>query len=268
VFNIDSGLNGLNLTFIVIPNCSSLSLATSKRNGRVRSSVAVGAVCFTCLFGLLLPDISVSKDLPDAAHLVANMEAAYAAVKDYRASVNVRLFKENGTHETQEFLYTFLKPNWIRMDLKTPRKGWILSYPDKNGEVVVHPAGWLGFLDLHLAPDSSLILASSGQPINQTDMGLLIRNIASSLTMGRRGPVEFSEKDSTLEVQVLADDHFKKGVVTHYTFRIDENLWLPLGVVETTPDGVRKRSVEFHDLRINNGVSPSYFLVDPGERRP
>ena len=225
----------------------------------MRSSVSLGAACFACLLGLSLPDLSVSNDHPDSARLVTNMEQAYAAVKDYRVSVNVRLYKKNGTLETQEFIYTFLKPDRIRMDLETPRKGWILSYPDKNGEVVVHPAGWLGFLELHLAPDSSLILASSGQPINQTDIGLLIRNIANSLTMGRRGPAEFSEKNATLEVRVLADDHFKKGVVTHYTFRIDENLWLPVGVGESTPDGVKKRSVEFHDIQINTGVSPSFF---------
>jgi outer membrane lipoprotein-sorting protein len=232
------------------------------------SSVFLSAAYLACLFSLLVPDLSFSKNLPDTARLVANMEAAYAAVKDYRASVTVRLYKENGTHETQKFLYTFLKPNRIRMDIETPRKGWILIYPDKNGKVTVHPAGWLGFLELHLAPDSSLILASSGQPIDQTDMGLLIRNIASSLTTGRRGPVEFSERDATLEVRVLADDHFKKEVVTHYAFRIDENLWLPAGVVESTPEGVRKRAVEFHDLKINTGVSPSYFLADPDERRP
>ena len=234
----------------------------------MRSSVFFGAAFLACLFSLLLPDFSFSKDLPDTARLVANMEAAYAAVKDYRASVHVRLYHENRTPETQEFLYTFLKPNRIRMDIEAPRKGWILSYPDKNGKVVVHPAGWLGFLELHLAPDSSLILASSGQPINQTDMGLLIRNMAGSLTMKRRGPVEVSEKDATLEIRVLADDHIKKGIVTRYTFRIDENLWLPVGIVESTPDGVNKRSIEFHDLRINTGVSPSYFLADPDERRP
>ena len=86
--------------------------------------------------------------------------------------------------------------------------------------------------------------------------------------MERRGPVEVTENDATLEVRVLADDHFKKGVVTHYTFRVDENLWLPVGVVESTPDGVKKRAIEFHDLRINTGVSPSYFLADPDERLP
>jgi outer membrane lipoprotein-sorting protein len=234
----------------------------------MRSSFFRGAACFACLFILLLPEFSISKDLPDTARLVANMEEAYAATQDYRATVNVHLYKKNGNQETQEVLYTFLKPNRIRMDLETPHKGWILIYPDKNGEVAVHPAGSLGFLDFHLTPDSSLLLTSSGQQLNQTDIGLLIRNICSSLTTGRRGPVEFSEKGAILEVRVLADDHFKKGVVTHYTFRIDENLWLPVGVHESTSDGVKKRSVEFHDLRINTGVSLSFFLIDQKERRP
>jgi len=234
----------------------------------MRSSFFLGAACFACLIILLLPHFSISKDLSDTAFFVAKMEESYAAVKDYRVNVNVKLYKENGTHENQEFLYTFLKPNRIRMDLETPHKGWILIYPDKNGEVAVLPAGWLGFLDFHLALDSSFLSATSGQQINQTDMGLLIRNIGDSLTTGRRGPVEFSEKAATLEVRVLADDHFKKGVVTKYTFRIDEHLWLPVGVEESTSYGVKKRSVEFHDLRVNTGVSLSFFLTDPKERLP
>ena len=71
--------------------------------------------------------------------------------------------------------------------------------------------------------------------MDQTDLGLLVRNIAHSLTDQRRGTIKISEQDCCLLVEVLAEDHFFSGVLTLYRFSIDKTRWLPVGVEEFTP---------------------------------
>ena len=101
----------------------------------------------------------------------------------------------------------------------------ILVYPDKNGKVAVRPAGLAHFLKFHLEPDSRLLKGSSGQRIDQTDIGLLIKNIARSLTDQRRGPAEIVEENGHVRIRVLAVNHFHEDVVTLYQFFIDKKLW-------------------------------------------
>ncbi len=213
---------------------------------------------------LVFPLFTCSSDwiALDSESLLNKMEAAYAAVKDYQVDVEVRVYRRDTSFQTKRFLYTFKKPTWIRLDFELPHPGMVLVYPDKNGKVVIRPSGWTRFFKPHLSPDSFLLKDSSGQRVDQTDIGLLIRNISHSLTDQRRGPVEVSEDDGRIELRALADDHFRKGVVTRYRFFIDKELWLPAGVEELTPDSIYKRTVTFRNLRVNTGVSDSFFQLE------
>ncbi len=216
------------------------------------------AVLLICLMGFY-----ASAETPlDADTLLKKMERAYANVNDYKARVEVRTVKSDGSSEAEKFLYTFKKPKWIRLDFESPHAGMILVYPDKNGKVAVRPSGLAHLLKFHLAPDSRLLRGSSGQRIDQTDLGLLIKNISHSLTDQRRGPVEIAEENGYARVRVLATDHFREDVVTLYQFFIDKKLWLPEKVEEFTPDGRPERSITFEDLRINNGVPDGFFQLD------
>ena len=216
---------------------------------------------FTLLVCVLLT-CSSAWIASDTESLLNKMQAAYTWVKDYQAEVEIRVYQRDGLKNTKKFLYTFKKPNWMRLDFELPHPGMILVYPDKNGKVVIHPSGWAWFFKLHLLPDSFFLKDSSKQRIDQTDLGLLIRNISHSLTDQRRGPVEVSKDNGHIELRVLADDHFRKGVVTRYRFFIDKERWLPAGVEELTPDSILKRTVVFRNLRINIGVPDSYFLLE------
>jgi outer membrane lipoprotein-sorting protein len=192
------------------------------------------------------------------------MEAAYEEVRDYQAEAEVRTYSKDGSFETQVFLYNFKKPKWIRLDFESPYSGLILVYPDENGKVVVRPSGLTRFLKFHLAPDNFLIKVPSGQRIDQTDLGLLIRNISHSLGEGRRGPVETREDNEQIEIRVLADNHFLRGIITLYRFSINKRLWLPVRVEESKPDGQLERMVIFRNLRTNIGIPDSLFRLDGG----
>lgn len=198
----------------------------------------------------------------DTEVLLKKMETAYAGVEDYQTRIELRTYRKDGSFETQKFLYSFKKPNWIRLDFESPHSGMVMVYPDRNGKVVIHPLGIARFLKLHLAPDNPLLKVPSGQRIDQTDLELLIRNISHSLTDQRRGPLEVTEDDGHIEIRVLALNHFREEIVTLYHFTIDKKLWLPVEVEESTPDGHLERTVTFQSLRLNINVPGSFFQLE------
>jgi len=205
---------------------------------------------------------NASAEVPsDASIILKKMEAAYAEVNDYQTNVEVRTYKTEGSFETQKFLYTFKKPQWIRLDLESPYSGTILVYPDKGGKVVIRPGGVARIFHFHLSSGNPLIMGTSGRRIDQTEVGLLIKNISHSLTDQRRGPMEI-EQDGYIRIRVLADNHFREGILTLYQFFIDKDLWLPVKVEESTPGGQLERSINCQTPRINTGVSDSFFQID------
>jgi outer membrane lipoprotein-sorting protein len=191
--------------------------------------------------------------------VLKQMEAAYDEVKDYQTEVEVTLFKKDGSIKWQKSLYTFKKPKWIRIELLSPHPGMIMVYPDGNGKVLVKPQGLSSMLTLHLRLDDPLLQTPSGQRMNQTDLGLLIKNIGHSVTDPRRGPVSLSEDKDTIQIEVLADDHFREGVETRYQFLISKELRLPVEVGESTTNGVQEERIIFRNLRTNINVPDELF---------
>ena len=213
------------------------------------------------LFLFLFPLETVAH-VPNIQDLLKKMASAYAEVTDYQAKMEVRTYDNDNSFKAEKFLYTFKKPKRIRLDLESPHPGMVLVYPDHKGKVGVRPSGWARFFKLSLAPDSFLLKASSDQPIDQTDMGLLLKNISKSLTDERHSRPELEEEGEFIRVQVLAENHFQKGVRTRYEFLIDKMKWLPVEVSESTPEGVLKRQVIFRDLRVNVGIKDSFFKLE------
>ena len=95
--------------------------------------------------------------------------------------------------------------------------------------------------------------------MDQTDLGLLIRNIRHSVTDQRRGPVSISENKETIQIEVLADDHFREAVETRYRFVISKRLWLPVEVGQSRTDGVPEKRIIFRNLRTNINIPDGLF---------
>ncbi len=210
---------------------------------------------------VLMPCCAVAWSEMEPAIVLEKMEQAYDKVKDYQANVEVRTSKNDGSFDTEKFLYTFKKPEMIRLDFESPHSGMILVYPDRNGKVVVRPWPFLPFFKLHLDPGDPMLVSHSGQQIDQTDFGLLIRKMGHSLADQRRGPAQVTEKDGTVEIQVLAENHFRNGILTIYRFSIDGELWLPVKVEESDSAGRLERTMTFRNLRTNIGISESLFRL-------
>lgn len=191
--------------------------------------------------------------------ILSRMEAAYDELTNYEAEVEVLFFSKQGISKSQTCLYTFEKPNRIRLDFLSPDPGMILVYPDADGKVIMKPAGLLSPLTFHLALDDPLLQTPSGQQINQTDLGTLIRNIRHSVTDQRRGPISISTDKDSVRIEVLADDHFRKEFETRYQFVIGKARWLPLEVDAATTKGVPTEKVVFRRFRENIDVPDGFF---------
>ena len=191
--------------------------------------------------------------------ILNKMEASYAAVKDYQSTVEVTSSSQDGSLTTEKFLYTFKKPKQIRIDFEVPYPGMVVIYSDKDGKVRVRPWGAKGIFELHMDPDSFFLRRSSGQRVDQTDLGLLIVKIRESVGEHRKGPVELSESESAVEISLAADNHFRGGVTTRYRFSIDKKIWLPVQIQEFSLEGSFERKICFLDLRTNIAVPDSTF---------
>jgi hypothetical protein len=155
-------------------------------------------VFLTVLVACLIIHSTVVHGGEDVETVLKKMEAAYDEVKDYQTDVEVRIYKKDGAFKTERSLYTFKKPKSIRLDFLSSHPRMTLVYPDRNGKVLLRLPGLLPVFTFHLMLDDPRLETPSGQRIDQTDLGLLIKNIRHSLTDQRRGPVSISEDKDTL----------------------------------------------------------------------
>jgi len=229
---------------------------------------AVSVGIYLILQGVVFAADSGAGNYPpkgeDITGIIGNVKVAYAQIEDYQMETEVKVYHEGQVVKTERFLYTFRKPDHIRIDMESPYAGMVLVYPGEAGKVTVKPGGFFGFMKLNLSPDSSLLNAAKGQRIDQTDMGLLIKNIEHSLTDRRHGEVKISEQDGQVRIEVLAEDHFLAGVLTLYHFFIDKTRWLPVEIREFAPKGILKREVRFRNLKTSIGVPESFFRTNGG----
>ncbi len=218
---------------------------------------AIRAILFYCF----IVSYASAEDPSHAETILKKMEMAYARVNDYQTNVEIRTYTPDGSFESQKFLYTFKKPKWIRLDMESPHSDMILVYPDKNGKVVVRPGGVARIFHFHLSPGNPLIMGASGRRMDQTEVGLLIKNISRSIADERRGPIDIGQ-NGTIRIRILSVNHFKKNITTLYQFFVDKELWLPVKVEELLPRGQLERSISCRHARINTGVPDSFFKVD------
>ncbi len=238
------------------------------RYSRFLSSFAKRAFPWTCLLVLVMAVAANLRAVPSSAPeervaaIIAKMKSAYAQVEAYRTDAEVEEYREGRIAETRRFVYTFKKPDHLRIDMESPHPGLVLVYPDEEGKVSIKPGGLAHFFKLRLAPDNPLLTRRTGQRIDQTDLGLLIRNIEHSLTDQRYGEIGISSRNGSVVLDVLAADHFLAGIRTRYLFFIDKKTWLPTEVDELTPDAILKRKVIFRDLKIMAGIPDKFFQLD------
>ena len=199
----------------------------------------------------------------DSERLIEQMEASYREVADYQTHLIITGFgKDSFFEKSQKLDYIFKKPNKIRIDFETPHAGMLIIYPDRDGKVILCFNAQYPSFSLHLRSDNSILEISPGQRIDQTDLGMLIRNISHSLTDLFLGGLDVKEDADRLIIGMLSDNPFRRGTPTRYVFTIDKKLWLPVMVLEYTPEGILQRKVVYEKLKLNTGIREELFQLD------
>jgi outer membrane lipoprotein-sorting protein len=222
------------------------------------------AMLFASFFvmGIEKPQQASAWTRSDSEAIMSKMETAYSSLKDYQTHLVITGFGKDASFSgIQKLTYAFKKPDRIRVDFESPHEGMTIAYPDMDRGVAIRPSQRFPSLILHLDAQSSLVEISPGQHINETDIGLLIRNISHSLTDMFLGDLDVTEDHDRVIIRVLSDNPFKRGNPTRYKFTINKNLWLPVAVEESTADGVLRRRVVYEDLRTNMGIDDSFFRL-------
>ena len=226
------------------------------------------ALVFLALCGNLSPAAPAPQadSFPPAADealaVVDRMRTAYGQLTGYQVEIETKEYQDGRVTAARRFRYSLRKANRLRIDMETPHPGMRLVFPDPEGRVAVRFGGWLKFLQLRLAPDNAMFATASGQRIDQSDFGQLIRNIGRSVGEVKRGEPQMEEKCRHLLLTVEASDHFLLGVVTRYRFIIDRTLWLPVAVEERTPAGQLKRTIHFRQLNTCPEFPPNFFAIE------
>ncbi|MEZ4599036.1 MAG: hypothetical protein R2940_04525 [Syntrophotaleaceae bacterium] len=198
----------------------------------------------------------------EAAAILSRMTAAFDRLEAYHADVESATYRNGRRVDVHRFRYSFQKPGRIRIDMKMPNPGMQMIYPDQGGRVFIRFGGWKDFLTFRLTPDNKRIVAGMGQRFDQTDLGLLIANIGRSIGAGKKGELHVLETKDRVVWEVLAQDHFRSGIVTRYRYVIDPALWLPVTVEEKTPEGELLRIVQFHNLDTTPVFSKHHFQTN------
>ncbi|UFS69898.1 hypothetical protein LPW11_18670 [Geomonas sp. RF6] len=203
---------------------------------------------------------------PTAVEIISHLNSSWQKVRGYQTETEVAEYRNGKLQITKSFLYSFRKPRDFRIDMHHPHRGTSLICCDAEGKILVRPGGIGAVFKKRLSPDNRLLADPSGQRIDQTDLGLLIRNIGHSLTDQRRGDMKVTDEGGRLVVESVASDHFLPGVLTRYRFVIEKGTWLPAQVVELTPEGVLKRVVTFGTVNLLSDFPPGFFISDREDR--
>jgi hypothetical protein len=137
-----------------------------------------------------------------------------------------------------------------------------IVFPNAEGKVSIRPPLIGNVMKFNLDPRNAFLEISPGQQINQSDLGMLIRNIKHSVTDMLIGDLKVVSHAQHTEIHVLSDNPFQRGIPTRYVFSIDRTFSLPVGVRESSEDNVPRRTVSYEHLRLNTGIPDSFFKME------
>lgn len=238
---------------------------------RSRARLALIALAGAALVaGVAAPPPARSAEAArDVAALIAGMEDAYAALRDYTARFSKREVVAGRRRPLEEALLKFQRPGRIYLRWTSgPAKGReILFVPGRDGDLaLVHEPGLIsGRFTILMPPDHGRVLAESRHPITDVGLGRLVELIALNARRGlAAGEVQLVDRgrDGDGRRIELSFPPGRAGV--YYCRRLVATLRGGLPVVAAIHDFDERLVAEYayEDVRPNPGLGEADF--DPG----
>jgi hypothetical protein len=212
---------------------------------------------------------------PDVLAIVADMEAAYATVRDYTARFTKHERINDQLRNPEEILLKFREPGqiymrWTRGDA-VGREILFVKGRDQDRALVHQPGLLTSLLTIVVAPDSPKVLQDSRYPITDVGVGRLIKLLAANTRRAvARGELAASELSpigapgsasggAGRRVELItpraSPDYFCHRAVV----AIDGLTRLPVAVELFDANGALFGSYTYRDLVLNPGLADLDF---------
>jgi len=178
----------------------------------------------------------------------------YAQVNTY--TVIIRSVKQN---KEEELRYYFKRPGFVRMEFIKPHAGAVLVFSPLTQRVRLWPFGESHFPEFNLAPSNPLILSSSGQRVDQSDVGALFENVRA---LGKVGKAEVLDTSAVMNASHIVVTGFEKhtvGRVHRFDVWLDASHQFPIKVISHDLNGEILETVTMDSLQLNEPLPESLF---------
>lgn len=183
--------------------------------------------------------------------------AHYGTVESYRVTIRSSHAGSSGEH----IVYYYLKPGFVRMEFISPHSGALLIYSPRTRLVRLWPFGYGHFPELHFNPENPLILASGGQHVDRSDVGVLFGDMHALQESGGTKVLGEEAMDGRTVLHLLttgADDFTVTGV-HQYEMWLDSASQFPVKVISRNIHGAVVETVTMDELQVNPGLPETMF---------
>ena len=192
--------------------------------------------------------LMVSLLLASPANPIQSAIERYQDVASYQVVV-----KSSSGSQTEIMRYYFRKPGYVRMEFVKPFNGATLIYDPVRKQAKLWPFGYRSFPAFTLSPENRLIQSSTGQRVDQSDVGALFQNVKALQAHGKTEVIGIEPVGGKETVHVTVDGNqgFPVETVHRYQLWLDKTIGFPLKVSSYNATGQLIEVVEMDELQIN-----------------
>jgi outer membrane lipoprotein-sorting protein len=184
------------------------------------------------------------------------------AIERYDTLSSYRVDIRSSQAGLEQYLhYAYKKPGYVRMEFIRPHSGALLVYDPGTNRVRLWPLGLHHFPEMTLRPENRLIRGASGQRVDRSDVGTLLRNVRA---LAQDGAVSVTdERDSrgrhAWHLDVTGPAGVDVGGIHRYELWLDKAHLLPLQVVSHDASDHAVETVFMEAWEVNAMMPDSLF---------
>lgn len=219
--------------------------------------------------------LAASSAPPDPHTLMQNMAHAYDGITDYTALFLKRERAKGALRRLEHIELRFQEPFKVYMAWQKPYVGRVVTFikGEHNDRILIKPGGLFKSVRLALAPTSPLVTRGAHHSILQAGIGNTIQHIMREYQRGKEQGQLTLYLHGDSEVDGRAAYHLEfvypaDKAAGYYAYRgelwIDKASYLPTKVLIYDWENQLYEHYEYHRLRLNPGLGPEAFRLEPG----
>ncbi len=219
------------------------------------------------VFGILVSKPVAAERSPAIAKLIANMDAQYAKVTSYAATLIRQERSGDALAPAESIEFSFEKPQKMHLLWNDgPRRGQEISLA--NGKIRGHRGGLLSFFDFSIDLSDPRVLKESRRPLTDIGIGAIIDLLRKNISLGlerKEVAVKIGNEVWNEKHCIRIDAVFEKGQPDYdcmkFTAYVDPDLKLPIALLIYDQPDVLSEQYDFKDLKLNVQIPRGRFIL-------